>query len=191
MLILDAVNRVLVSAQLQPVTTLASPDRLVSKANTIIEDVRRRELEKGWNFNEEYDLPVAAVATIIAVPASTLAVDIRPENCGGKDIVVRNGQMYNRTDLTNDFGTQTLKLDVIYDITFDNCPLVFQEYVVACASVKFAVQVSVDPDTARQLRSDEARAWQRLRQSDTQQSSLSVLNRYPIVQIARRWPQIT
>lgn len=193
MLRLDAVNRILVSAQMQPVATLSSPDRLVSKATTILDDTVLRELERGWDFNTDYDYeltPTASEFILPTTPWSVLALDIRRVNSYGKDIVVRDGKLWDRTNHTSTFTEATINADITWDIDFDNCPLVFQEYAVACASVRFAVEVSVDPSIAQQLRVNEARTWAALKQRDTQQAELTVYDRWPLNSIASKWPGI-
>lgn len=193
MLRLDAVNRILVSAQMPTVTTLSSPDRLVAKAITILDDTVLRELERGWDFNTDYNYeltPTASEFIIPTTPWSVLALDIRRENSYGKDIVVRDGKLWDRTNHTDTFTESTIKADITWDIDFDNCPLVFQEYAVACACVRFAGEVSVDPQIVQQLRVNEARAWQALKQRDTQQSETTVYDRWPLNEVSRRWPRI-
>lgn len=190
MIRLDAVNRVLVSAQLQPVAALTSPDRDTSKAITFLDDTVTRELEKGWGFNTNYDETLTAVAGAFTVPAGTLSLDVRADQ-SSKEIVVRNGALYDKTNNTAVFTEPTIKVDRIIAITFDNCPLVFQEWAVARASVIMAVQRSVDTVIANQLRDDESRAWRELKARDTQQSGLSVYNRWPLNMVSRRWPRLT
>lgn len=198
MLRLDAINRVLTSAQIQPVASLTSPDSLVSKAITFVDNVTLRVCEQGWDFNQDYDWPLTPVSNQIPVPTvaagftwDALNVDVRPENSEGKDIVVRDGKLWNKTDRTFTFIRVTpLYVDITWDIDFDNLPLVAQEYIVACASVQFISHVAVDPETAKALRAEEARAWFLLKQRDTQQSSASVLNRHPINQLQSLWPVV-
>lgn len=190
MLRIDAINRVLVSAQLQPVTTLAAPDRFVSKAATIVDDTVLRELEKGWNFNTDYNKPILAVAGIIATPTGTLSIKVRPENANGKDITERNGQLYDKTNRTNVFTEAQILCDVSIEITFDNCPRWFQEYVVSSASAEFAIKVSVDPQIAAQLQREWYEARARMKGADTEQSGSSLFGRGPLWNIARRWPRL-
>lgn len=185
---LAAINALLTSAQLSTIASESSPDVNTAKAITILDATVLRELERGWGFNTDYDVPVATVPG--TPPAGTLSLDVRPENSGGKDIVLRDGVLYDRTNRTSTFTEAEIKCDLATTRTFDNCPLVFQEYVVASAAVRFAVQVSVDPDTARQLRADEARAWQALVLRDDQQLSTSIYQRWPLSHVSRRWPSL-
>jgi len=174
---------------MQAVASLSSPDRMTTKAMTILDDTLTRELEKGWDFNSNYDEPLTAVAGAFTVPAGTLSLDVRPDQ-SSKDIVVRNGALYNKTNNTAVFTELTIKVDRVIAITFDNCPLVFQEWAVADACVRFAVEVSVDPQIANQLRASAARAWREAKARDTQQSSLSIYRRWPLNMISRRWPTL-
>lgn len=190
MLRLDAINRVLVSAQLVAVSSLSSPDEMVSKAITIFDDVTRKELERGWDFNTDYDYalsPTLSQFPLPTTPWAVLACNIRPSNSGGKDIVVREGKLYDKTNRTFTFTESEIKADLTWDIDFDDLPLVMQEFIISAASVKFSVQVSVDPALTAQLRVEERDAWSRLKQSDSQQSEASVYQRYPLAQIARNW----
>jgi hypothetical protein len=187
---LEAVNRILVSAQMQPVTTLSSPDRDTSKADQMLLDTNAREQERGWDFNSDYNVTLTAVASNFTVPTTpwtVLSLDVRPDQ-SSKDIVVRDGKLYDKTNNTFTFTETTIDVDITYLITFPNLSLVFQEYVVACACVRFAEEVSVDPMIAQQLRANEARAWQRVKQADNQQSRQSIYYRWPLNWISRRWP---
>lgn len=189
---LEAISRILVSAQLNAVASLSSPDANTTKAISLLDSERKRVLELGWDFNQDYNYPLTAVAGIISVPTTpwvALNVDVQPYN-SYRDIVVRDGKLYDKTNRTFTFSETSINVDVTWLVDFDTLPLVAQEYLVACTSVKFAVQVSVDPDVARQLRLDEMRAWFALKQRDTTQSSASHLNRHPTAQIAQNWPKI-
>lgn len=193
MIQLDAVNRILTSAQMPTVASLSSPDEFTSKAITILEDTKKRTLEMGWDFNQDYDYsltPTANEYPLPTTPWTVLALDITDANAGGKDIVVREGQLYDRTNNTFTFTETELLATITWNIDFDDLPLVAQEYIVACASVKFAVHVSVDGATAQFLRLEEARAWARLKQADTQQGEKSPMKRNPLYNIARKWPVI-
>lgn len=189
---IDAVNRILVSAQLATVTTLSSPDVLVAKAMTILDDTVLRELERGWDFNQDYNyelLPTASQFILPTTPWTVLSLDIRPVNSVSKDITVRDGKLWDKTNHTSTFTEASILADITWAIDFDKLPLVFQEYVVASASTRFAVEVSVDPDIAQQLRANEARAWQALKQRDNTQSSQSSWSRWPMNLISRRYPR--
>lgn len=190
---LAGVNRVLVSAQMQPVATLTAPDRMTAKAQTILADTSAREQDRGYDFNSNYDVTLTLSSGNFNVPTTpwtVLRLDVRPDQ-SSKDIVVRDGKLYDKTNNTFTFTEATIDVDIVYLITWDNLPLVFQEYAVACACVRFAVEVSVDPEIARQLRANEARAWVELKKADTQQSSQTMFNRWPLNWVSRRWPRLT
>jgi len=193
MLELDAVNRILVSAQLQPVSSLSSPDRLVSKAIQILEDTNLRKLERGWDFNTDYSYPLAPTASEFPVPTtpwSVLALHIARENSNGKHIVVRDGKLWDKTNHTSTFTEDEFKADITWAIDFDDLPLAFQECVVASASTRFAVEVSADPAIAQQLLMYEIEAWKTLKQRDTQQSGATIYDRWPLNAIADKWTRI-
>lgn len=190
---LAAVNRILVSAQLEPVASLTgSLDRLETKAVTMLDDAVLRELEKGWDFNTDHDYPLTLSAGNFNVPTTpwtVLALDVRTDQ-SDKEIVVRDGKLYDKTNRTFTFTEATIDVDITWKIDFDNCPLAFQEQAVAFASVRFAVQVAVDPQTASQLREDKAEAKAQMRHADTQQAELSIYRRWPLNWVSRRWPRL-
>lgn len=193
MLELDAVNRILTSAQMPVVASLASPDEFTSKAIVFLASERKRILEQGWDFNQDYDYtltPTAGEFILPTTPWTVLAIDIPSWNSNGKDIVQRDGKLYDKTNNTFTFTESSLDATITWDIDFDDLPLFAQEYVVACSSVRFAVHVNVDRETAQFLRIEEQKAWARMKQADTQQSEASPLKRYPLAQIASKWPPI-
>ncbi len=187
---LEAVNRILVSAQMQPVASLSSPDRMTSKAQQILTDTSLREQERSWDFNSDYEFELTASAgqfTIPTTPWTVLSLDIQPYNSNGKDIVVRDGKLWDRTNHTFTFAETTIKVDITWAIDFDNCPLVFQEKAVAAACVRFAIEVSVDPQIAAGLVQNKRDAEALLRVRDTAQSSQSIYDRWPLSEVSRRW----
>lgn len=193
MLELDAVNRILTSAQMPVVASLSSPDEFTSKAITILADERKRILEQGWDFNQDYDYvltPTAGEYILPTTPWAVLAIDIPSWNSAGKDIVQRDGQLYDKTNNTFTFTETTLKATITWDIAFVDLPLFAQEYVVCCSAVRFGMHVAVAPEIVQFLRLEESKAWARMKQADTQQSEASPLRRYPLAMIASKWPPI-
>lgn len=186
---LEAVNRILRAGQINRVLSLATSDRFVIRAFDMLQESRVRCLEKGWQFNTDLEFELTPVAGEIAVPVDTLSLDVLPDQGSGR-IVVRSGQLYDLESNSDDDFDTPIKCKIVRDIGFDDLELVFQEYIVACASVEFAKTVAVDLEVSRQLQSDEYRAWHMLKQRDTQQSSASTGQQYPLAQIASNWPII-
>ena len=190
MLQLEAINKVLRAGQINAVASLSSPDRFTSRAIVILEQEKLRVLEKGWDFNTDYEFTLSEAAGSIAVPASALAIDVWPQN-SGKDTVARNGVLYNKTDNTATWPTgTTIKCEIVRDITFDNCPLVMQVYIVDCACLEFAITVTVDSSTAAQLREAKQRSWEEVKRRDTTQATYNPRRKGNLSKIVSRWAEI-
>ena len=188
---LEAVNRILRVGQINPVTSTTPPiDRYTALAVAILEEELVRVLTFGWYFNTDYNYQLNAVLGQIAVPADALSIDIEPQNSNGKDIVDRNGYLYDRTNNTATFTESYIKATVVRYVTFDNCPLEIQEYIITCAQLEFASKATVDQATVYNIEKTKMDRWQALKRADTTKDSLNTQNRYPINQIARTWPII-
>jgi|GEM_PF-6339703 len=187
MLSLEATNKVLRAGQINPVASLSSPDRFTTRAIAILEQEKLRVLEKGWDFNTDYEYVLSESGGAIAVPTDALAIDIWPQN-SGKDVVARSGYLYNKTDNTAVWATgTTIKAEIVRDITFDNLPPVMQTYIVDCACLEFAITVTVDAQTAGQLREAKQRSWEEVKRRDTTQASYNPRRRGNLAYIASRW----
>ena len=139
---LSAVNSILGSIGQSPVTTLNYENPEVSYIYNILTEVNKDVQNEGWHFNTEYHIETEPDANgYLTVPANALRYDIHDGlKDRTKDVVMRNGRLYDLVDHTDVF-TGTLYLDLVTLYKFEDLPNVFQRYITYRAAVRAATQL--------------------------------------------------
>ena len=156
---LSAVNSILGSIGQSPVRSLNYENPEVGFIYNILTEVNKDVQNEGWHFNTEYHIKTEPDANKhITVPSNALRYDI---NDGlkdrTKDVVMRDGKLYDLVDHTNEF-TGTLYLDLVTLYAFEDLPNVFQRYITYRAAVRAATQLVSNPQLTTLLQNDENRA---------------------------------
>ena len=156
---LSAVNSILGSIGQSPVSSLNYENPEVGFIYNILTEVNKDVQNEGWHFNTEYHIKTEPDANKnITVPSNSLRYDI---NDGlkdrTKDVVMRDGKLYDLVDHTNEF-TGTLYLDLVTLYAFEDLPNVFQRYITYRAAVRAATQLVSNPQLTTLLQNDENRA---------------------------------
>ena len=156
---LSAVNSILGSIGQSPVSSLNYENPEVGFIYNILTEVNKDVQNEGWHFNTEYHIKTEPDANKhITVPSNALRYDI---NDGlkdrTKDVVMRDGKLYDLVDHTNEF-TGTLYLDLVTLYAFEDLPNVFQRYITYRAAVRAATQLVSNPQLTTLLQNDENRA---------------------------------
>ena len=156
---LSAVNSILGSIGQSPITTLNYENPEVSFIYNLLTEVNKDVQNEGWHFNTEYHIETEPDANgYLTVPNNALRYDI---NDGlkdrTKDVVLRNGRLYDLVDHTDVF-TGTLYLDLVTLYKFEELPNVFQRYLTYRAAVRAATQLVGNPQLTTLLQNDENRA---------------------------------
>ena len=156
---LSAVNSILGSIGQSSVSSLNYENPEVGFIYNILTEVNKDVQNEGWHFNTEYHIKTEPDANKhITVPSNALRYDI---NDGlkdrTKDVVMRDGKLYDLVDHTNEF-TGTLYLDLVTLYAFEDLPNVFQRYITYRAAVRAATQLVSNPQLTTLLQNDENRA---------------------------------
>ena len=156
---LSAVNSILGSIGQSPITTLNYENPEVSFIYNLLTEVNKDVQNEGWHFNTEYHIETEPDANgYLTVPANALRYDIHDGlKDRTKDVVVRNGRLYDLVDHTDVF-TGTLYLDLVTLYKFEDLPNVFQRYITYRAAVRAATQLVGNPQLTTLLQNDENRA---------------------------------
>lgn len=136
---LEAVNMMLAAIGEAPVDTLAVTGLLdVSVAETILDNITRETLMRGWWFNREYDYPLAKNGSNEFVLSSTMLAADSSAKSANWDVVERGGKMYDRYNHTFTFtDIDTLYLDVVWSLDFVELPQVARWYITVRAARVF------------------------------------------------------
>ena len=161
---LSAVNSILGSIGQSPVTVLSLNDEgafenpEISFIYNILAEVNKDVQNEGWHFNREYHVKVSPDANKeITIPNTYLRYDLHNGHRKTKDVVRRNGKLYDLVNHTYEFDGD-LSLDITHLFTFDNLPPVFQRYIISRASVRAATQLVSNPQLVQLLQAQEAQS---------------------------------
>ena len=160
---LSAVNSILGSIGQAPVTNLdltGNPNPEISFIYNILTEVNKDVQNEGWHFNTEYHIKLTPEDTTkyITLPNNTLRYDIHDGLVDkSKDVVVRNGRLYDLADHTDEFDTD-IYIDAVTLYEFNDLPNCFQRYITYRAAVRAATQLVSNPQLAQLLAQDEAKS---------------------------------
>ena len=156
---LSAVNSILGSIGQSPVTTLNFTNPEVSYIYNLLTEVNKDVQNEGWHFNTEYHVKVTPDANKnLTLPDKTLRYDFYDEgNNKTRDVVVRDGKLYDLVDHTNEF-TGDAYLDVVTLYAFTDLPNPFQRYITYRAASRAATQLVSNPQLVQLLQQQEASA---------------------------------
>ena len=156
---LSAVNSILGSIGQSPITTLNFTNPEVSYIYNILTEVNKDVQNEGWHFNTEEHVKVEPDADKnITLPTNTLRYTLNDGLADKtKDLVVRDGKLYDLIDHTNEFSG-AVYLDVTTLYAFEDLPNVFQRYITYRSAVRAATQLVSNPQLVQLLQQDEAKA---------------------------------
>lgn len=133
---LEAVNAMLAAISESPVSTL-DDDTLADAA--MARDTLRNELRalqsQGWHWNTDTEYVISPdVNNNILIPATAAFVD--PSPVAGKDYVWRGTKLYDRKNKTYTI-TESVKVDIIWLLDYEEMPEPFRRYCYLVAIRKF------------------------------------------------------
>ena len=157
---LSAVNSILGSIGQSPITELNFENPEVSFIYNILTEVNKDVQNEGWHFNSEYHIKLTPEDTTkyITLPANTLRYDIHDGLVDKtKDVVVRNGRLYDLVYHTDEFD-DAIYIDSVTLYPFADLPNPFQRYITYRSAVRAATQLVSNPNLAQALQVDENKA---------------------------------
>ena len=157
---LSAVHSILGSIGQSPITELNFENPEVSFIYNILTEVNKDVQNEGWHFNTEYHIKLTPEDTTkyITLPANTLRYDIHDGLVDKtKDVVVRNGRLYDLVYHTDEFDDD-IYVDAVTLYPFADLPNPFQRYITYRSAVRAATQLVSNPNLAQALQVDENKA---------------------------------
>ena len=135
---LEAVNTLLRAIGESPVSSLNGDVGVdVVSARSTLHEISTAVQVEGWDFNTEYDYPLARnVEHEIVVPVNALSVDIDRRKYPMIDPVIRGKRVYDRKNHTYKFD-QGLTARIIFGLGFDELPQSARYYITYRAARKF------------------------------------------------------
>ena len=158
---LSAVNSILGAIGQAPVTALVYENPEISFIYNLLRDANVDTQAEGWHFNTEKHVKYTPDTNgNILIANDVLQLDVS-EGWTHRtyDVVRRNGKLYDKIDHTYDFSTlDSIDLDVVLLVTFENLPIPFRRYITYRASTKAATQLVANPNLVKLLQGQEALA---------------------------------
>ena len=158
---LSAVNSILGAIGQAPVTSLVYDNPEISFIYNLLRDANVDTQAEGWHFNTEKHVKYTPDTNgNILIANDVLQLDVS-EGWTHRihDVVRRNGKLYDKIDHTYDFSSlDSIDLDVVLLVTFENIPIPFRRYITYRASTKAATQLVANPNLVKLLQGQEALA---------------------------------
>lgn len=144
---LEAVNEMLNAIGEGQVSSLDTGNADVQQCVRLLRDHSRKVQSRGWWFNrdEDYELTPNNDGFLV-LPANVLRVDPSSEDRFEKPWVQRGLKLYNAQDHTFVF-TESVKVDLVTGLAWDDLPQTARSYITACAGLEF-----VDVDMSSEIR---------------------------------------
>jgi len=130
---LDAVNMLLRAIGSSPVNSLSNSHPEVVNARTTLRRVSKREQNRGWWFNIDYDVVYQRNSSNeISIPEEV--VKFVAENAA---YVKRGRKLYNNRDQTYKFECDVTAVEQVRAFEWDECPTTLQLYAAYLAGAEF------------------------------------------------------
>ena len=156
---LSAVNSILGAIGQSPITALDYTNPEISFIYNILSEVNKDVQNEGWHFNREYHVLASIDSTTkhITIPTKYLRYDLSNGNNKFKDVVKRDGKLYDLVNHTYEF-TGDVYVDVTELFAFEKIPSIFQRYIIYRSAVRAATQLVSNPQLVQLLQTQEAQA---------------------------------
>lgn len=181
---LEAVNFLLLSIGEQPINDLyVTGVSEVSIARSLIHQVSRQVQANGMSFNTEYGyiLPVSTEQEII-VPSNTLKVDASDTS---RNIVRRGKKLYDIDNHSYTFE-ESLEVDIVFFIEFDNLPQTVRDYIITKSARMFQSKVVGSQALYAFSEVDEQQAFITMMRAENDTQDLNILTNSDIMSGMRR-----
>jgi len=141
--LLDAVNVLLTNIGEQPVDSLNNQQILDARIaeDTLVEYAKEGQ-QRGWSWNTEtaYPFQVDATTKEIVVPANVVRFSPEPYTYGRR-YILRGQRVYDQLNRTYQFDTDLvteIQADVVWLLSWDDCPEAFNRWVTVRAARVFS-----------------------------------------------------
>jgi len=186
---LEAVNTMLVTIGEQPVSSLDNLAGLqdASIARQILSNISRAVQSKGWVFNLDLQVTYTPDANgEINLGSNVLRIDTTSKvRSATKDIVERGGKLYDREKNTSVF-TDTVKVDRVIVLNFDDLPEAARRYIATRAARVFHDRVVGSGELHRFFQEDEGQAWSELLEYEAEVGDYTIFDDYDVYRIIER-----
>ena len=146
----------------------------------------------GWNFNTHYAYTLTRdTDNKVPLPSNCVQADASAQY-RDKNLVIRNGYLYDMDNHTDVFGTGTTlpTVDLVLVQQFEQLPEYARQYIAAKSARRFASRYIGDNGLAELAGNDEQEALASFRQADSRSADANILegdtNTFSIINRTRR-----
>lgn len=184
---LEAVNSMLRAIGSSPVSTLEDNGVIDAvMALQTLRDVSRDLQSCGWHFNTEREYPITPTFPLpgdLMLPANCLKVDPIDH---WKDLVQRGMKLYDPRNHTFSFR-ETVKVDMVVLLAFDELPQYARRYIVSKAARIFQMSVVGSDTLDSALAKEELKAHAAFRATEAENADYNMLtDNYSVLRVLDR-----
>jgi len=153
---ISSINSILASVGQKPVTTLDYNNPEISMIARTLNDVCNQTQAEGWVFNTEYRFPLEPNSDgEILFPENVLQLDLSDTESNARDVVRRNGKLYDKLAHSYKFKG-TIYADIVWKFAFTDLPHCFKQYITYRAARVSVAKLVSDPQLFQLLQDQEA-----------------------------------
>lgn len=172
---LGAINLMLSAAGDEKVNTLVDDGiNDTDVAQQILDETIIEVLALGWNFNRVRKTLYPDSNNKIAISTNYLRVDGTGYDYRRR-LDVRGNFLYDLDEDQNTFTEDSVDVEVIQNLEFDDIPVPVQFYIARAAAVIYQAQTHADPDVDQVLRFQEQQAMEKARKYNSKTGDRSLI----------------
>ena len=164
----------------------------VSVAKNILDETSMSIQSMGWNFNTHYAYVLTRnTDNKVPLPSNCVQADASAQY-RFRNLVIRNGFLYDMYNHTDVFGTNTTlpTVDLVLVQQFEQLPEYARQYIAAKSARRFASRYIGDKGITELAGNDEQEALASFRQADSRSADANILegdtNTFSIINRTRR-----
>jgi hypothetical protein len=173
---LEAVNTILSSIGERPVASLEDSTRLdVVHAIKALTETSKLVQIRGWWYNTEEEVSISpTIDDEIIIPGNVRKIDLTDKNTT-KKYVFRGSKLYDLETRSYDVFTESVEVDWIIELPFDELPETARLYIMLRAGVVFQQRALGSVTLFQFTEEDAAKAWALLLEEELEQIDKTLL----------------
>lgn len=182
---LEAVNIMLSAIGETPVNSLTSGLVEAELAETILGQVSRSVQTQGWSFNRDIGVELSANNNgEVPLPNNVLSADSL-NLYNSRNLIQRGQKFWDRKELTYIIN-ESVKADLVYELTFTDLPPIARSYITVRAARIFQDRI-VGADTLHGFQKiDEDQALIALKDAEAEMQDHNIFNNFDVFRVIDR-----
>ena len=182
---LEAVNIMLSAIGETPVNSLTSGLVEAELAETILGQVSRSVQAQGWSFNRDIGVELSANNNgEVPLPNNVLSADSL-NLYNSRNLIQRGQKFWDRKELTYIIN-ESIKADLVYELTFTDLPPIARSYITVRAARIFQDRI-VGADTLHGFQKiDEDQALIALKDAEAEMQDHNIFNNFDVFRVIDR-----